>query len=211
MRVRRDKKRIVILCEGDTEINAIRYFIAPHWQKDGFKEIGLHTINLNGKLGDIAKLTPRYAQENKVVAVFTLVDLYGTNQVQHSRDDELAQKIVNVQNWLQKGLLAKIRKKFHPHVSVHEIEAWLLAEGNCLAKRLNDKTIQPDPQAETRNFENPPSRRLQALFKSRSKNYLKIQDGTALFQDADFETVYTSCPYFKAFYDDLKVVAEANL
>jgi hypothetical protein len=109
-------------------------------------------------------------------------------------------------------LSAKTRQKFRPHLSVHEVEAWLLADGLCLAKRLNDQTIQPDPYAETRNFENPPSRRLQTLFqKTRSKSYLKIQDSTVLFQDADFATVYASCPYFKAFYDELKAVAEANL
>jgi len=211
-RNRRLKKRIVILCEGDTEENAIKYFVWPQWQKDGFGEIGLPTINLKAQLEKI----PRYAQNNakkeEVLAVFTLIDLYGMDRVRHRKDDDLSHKVARVQKWLRKGLSTKIRQKFHPHLSVHEVEAWLLADGRCLVKRLNDKSIKPDPQAEKRNFENPPSSRLKSLFKKyKREGYTKIVDGVALFQDADFETVYATCHYFRDFYDDLKAVAKANL
>jgi hypothetical protein len=211
-RNRRLKKRIVILCEGDTEESAIKYFVWRQWQKDGFGEIGLSTVNLKAQFEKISRYAQNNAKKDEVLAVFTLIDLYGMDRVRHRKDDGLSHKVVRVQKWLRKGLSAKTRQKFRPHLSVHEVEAWLLADGLCLAKRLNDQTIQPDPYAETRNFENPPSRRLQTLFqKTRSKSYLKIQDNTVLFQDADFATVYASCPYFKAFYDELKAVAEANL
>ena len=211
-RGRQQKKRIIILCEGDTEENAIRYFVWRQWQKDGFGEIGLPTINLRAQFEKVSRFTQNNAKKEEVLAVFTLIDLYGMNRVRHSKDDDLPHKVARVQRWLQKGLSAKIRQKFHPHVSVHEVEAWLLADGHCLARRLKDKNIEPDPQAEQRNFENPPSSRLKSLFKKyKREGYAKIEDGIPLFQDAEFDTVYASCSYFKAFYDDLKAVAEANL
>ena len=98
---------------------------------------------------------------------------------------------------------------FFPHASVHETEAWILAEGTALAKRLRDPGIRPEPDAELRNFHNPPSKRINDLFLSRrSKDrYHKIVDGGPLFAALQFEPVYRSCRYFRAFYDELKTVA----
>jgi hypothetical protein len=102
---------------------------------------------------------------------------------------------------------------FYPHVSVHEVEAWLLAEGECLAKRLKDAKIQPNPNAETLNFDNPPSKRIDNLFKHHRYNdgYHKINDGIALFKCLQFGSVYKTCQYFREFYDELKTVGQVVL
>ena len=211
-RSQRNKQRIVILCEGDTEENAVRYFIWRQWEVDGLTEIGLHTINLDSKLENVTKYARRYLNESGIVAVFTLVDLYGMNRVQHNAGDDLATKVNQVKQWLEEDLPPEMSERFHSHVSVHEVEAWLLADGHCLAKRLNEKNIKPDPNAETRNFENPPSRRLKELFKKHGRyDYYKLKDGVPLFKDAKFDTVYKSCSYFRAFYDGLKTTAQAHL
>lgn len=212
MRPSRKKQEIVILCEGSTEEYAIRYFVRRQWEVDGFTPMGLHTIDLRGKVENVAKYARLYAREEQVTAVFTLIDLYGTKQIKYDPRDDLAQKVTRAKTWLQQGISPDISSKFYPHFSVHEVEAWLLADGRCLANRLKNETIQPDPQAETRNFENPPSRRLQTLFKQhKPTGYSKIQDGIPLFQHVTFETVYASCVYFRTFYDDLKQVAQHHL
>lgn len=209
MKPSRKKQEIVILCEGETEEYAIRYFVRRQWEAAGLSQMGLRTIDLKGKLENIAKYARLYTKESQVTAVFTLVDLYGTKQIKHHPHDDLTQKVARAKTWLQQGFSSDVVKRFYPHLSVPEVEAWLLADGRCLAKRLKDNTIQPDPQAETRNFENPPSHRLQTLFKQyKPSGYSKIQDSIPLFQDVSFETVYTSCIYFRAFYDDLKQVAQ---
>ncbi len=202
-----------MLCEGDTEEIAIRHFVRRQWEADSLSAVGLHPINLNGKLEDIFDYAPRYARDAQVVAVFALVDLYGMNRVKHDDLDDLDAKVARVTRWLNDGLPAGLRQCLHPHVSVHEVEAWLLAEGKCLALRLRDNSIEPDPQAEVRNFLEPPSRRLDALFKSHRQGdgYRKIKDGTPLWKCADFAIVYKMCRYFRLFYDDLKAVAQETL
>jgi len=206
-------RRIVILCEGDTEEIAIKYFIRRQWEADNLRAIGLHPINLNGKLEDVFAYVPRYRRDSQVIAVFTLIDLYGMNRVQHGLQDGLADKVARVKTWLRNDFEADYGDFFYPHVSVHEVETWLLAEGECLAKRLKDAKIQPNPNAEAQNFDNPPSRRIDNLFKHHRRNdgYHKINDGIALFKCLQFEPVFKSCQYFREFYNGLKSVAQSVL
>lgn len=75
------------------------------------------------------------------------------------------------------------------------------------ATRLNDPGIEPDPDAELKGFQNPPSERLNKLFlRIKSRRYNKVRDGTPLFSEMEFTPVYNSCRYFRGFYDDLTAV-----
>ncbi len=206
-------RRIVILCEGDTEEIAVKHFIHRQWDAEGLRAIGLHPINIGGKLEDVFAYVPRYRRDPQVIAVFTLVDLYGMNRVQHDSQDTLADKVARVKAWLRGNLGSVYTDFFYPHVSVHEVEAWLLAEGECLAKRLKDAKIQPNPNAEIQNFDNHPSKRIDNLFKLHRHNdgYHKINDGTALFKCLTFGSVYKTCQYFREFYDELRSVGRAIL
>ena len=197
-----------MLCEGDTEELALRHFLARQWASDGLRSVGLKAINADGKPEKIAKFAKGYLNEQEVLAVFTLIDLKGMNKVVHQPHDSLETKIGRVRDWLRGQVNHPRADDFFPHVCVHETEAWILAEGNALAKRLNDKRIQPDPNAELKNFENPPSDRLNRLFlRIRKRRYNKIIDGTPLFKAMEFQRVYTSCQHFREFYDDLRAVA----
>jgi len=206
-------RRIIILCEGDTEEIAVKHFIRRQWETDGLRTIGLHPINLNGKLEDVFAYVPRYRRDSQVIAVFTLIDLYGMNRVRHAPHDHLADKVVRVKSWLRGDLESSYPDFFYPHVSVHEVEAWLLAEGECLAKRLKDTKIQPNPNAETQNFDNHPSKRVDNLFKQhrRGDGYHKINDSATLFKTLRFEPVYKTCRYFREFYEELKSAGQAIL
>lgn len=201
-------RRIIILCEGDTEELAVKNFIAKQWRADQLHSTGLYPINLNGKLQDISKNTRLFLQDSGILAVFTMVDLAGMDRVNHSSNDHLDMKVKNVKHWLAKGITHQRHDDFHPHVCVHETEAWILAEGVALKERLGDSNIQPDPMAEKKNFLDPPSKRINTLFlKNRGNRYRKIRDGRPLFANLQFEPVYNSCPYFRKFQDDLKRVA----
>jgi hypothetical protein len=200
-------RRIVVLCEGDTEELATRHFITRQWQTDGLSAIGLHTVNLSAKLQDVSVKTSLYLDETNVLAVFTLVDLYGMDRVVHQADDELEAKVARVKSWFLGGIEHARKANFHPHVCVHETEAWMLAEGAALRRRLDDAGIKPDPQAEIKNFQSPPQRRLNELFLRQKKDrYHKIRDGRPLLAALEFDVVYKSCRYFRAFYDDLRSV-----
>lgn len=200
--------RIVILCEGDTEELAVRHFIARQWNYEALNAVGLHTINLRGRLQDVPARACMFLDETEVLGVFTLVDLYGMDRVTHNSGDELDEKVRRVSNWFATALQHRRSAVFFPHLSVHDTEALILAEGAALARRLRDSGIRPDPNAELKNFGQPPQKLIHDLFVSRKGDrYHKIKDGTPLFASLEFDPVYRTCRYFRAFYDALKDLA----
>ncbi len=173
---------------------------------DGLGSVGLQCINLRGKSQNAGKFAARYLDE-EVLAVFTLVDLQGMTRVVHHPQDDIEVKTQRVREWLRAQVNHARADQFFPHLCVHQTEAWILAEAHALAARLNDPGIEPDPSAEFKNFENPPSRRLNELFlRIKSRRYNKRSDGRPLFAAMQFAPVYDSCRYFRAFYDNLRAV-----
>lgn len=201
--------RIVVLCEGDTEEFAVRHFIARQWRSDGFQSVGLDTRNLDGKLQNAGKFAVRYLDDQEILAVLTLIDLQGNTRIVHRSEDEIEMKVERAREWLRVQVNHVRAHRFFPHVCVHQTEAWILAEGHALAGRLRDVEIPADPHAESKNFQNPPSKRLNDLFlRSRlSRRYNKAIDGAPLFAAMQFEPVYNSCRYFREFYEDLRSAA----
>lgn len=187
----------------------MRYFVRRRWQDDGLASVGLRPVNLFGKLEDASSFAAGYLDDQQVLSVFTLIDLAGMNRVRHRLNDALEVKVERVRDWLRARLIHPRQADFHPHVSVHEVEAWILAEGVALSQRLRDPSIAPDPKAEVKDFQNPPSKQISELFlRSKEKRrYQKIEDGERLFSRMEFQTVYDSCQYFRKFYDDLKAAA----
>jgi len=203
--------RIVLLCEGDSEEIAVKHFLRPQLDAVGLKAIGLRPINLNAKIEDIFAMTPRFRRDRDVFAVFTLIDLYGLNRAPSPANATVGEKVEAARAWLRKGASDVDPDFFHPHLAVHDLEAWLLAEGKALTKRLRHE-IDPDPRAEERDFDRPPNKRVNDLFlKHRDDGYRKTVDGPPLYKNLAFDPVYKSCPYFRDFYDDLKAVAERAL
>lgn len=201
-------RRIVVLCEGDTEELAIRHFVGRQWRVEGLENVGLKPVNLNGKLENAGKFAEDYLDDREVLSVFALIDLLRMNRVRHRANDPLDVKVGRVRDWLRDRVIHPRRSNFLPHVSVHEVEAWILAEGTALSQRLRDPGIEPDSQAEERNFERPPSERINELFlRHRKTRYRKTIDGQPLFAKMSFKAVYESCPYFHRFYDDLRAAA----
>lgn len=203
-------RRIVVLCEGKTEGLAVQHFVTRQWVADGLASVGLDRVDLRGHLDKVRVFARNYLDEQNVLAVFTLVDLQGMALVSHPPNDELDAMVRRVQDWLRNEVHQHDRAAdFFPHVSVHQVEAWILAEGTALSERLRDPSVEPDPEAESKNFQNPPSERMNSLFrKSKLKRrYQKIEDGEPLFSKMEFQPVYESCRYFKKFYDDLKTAA----
>lgn len=206
----RSPRRIVMLCEGATEVLATRHFLRRQLHSDGLASIGLHPIDLEGKLEDVFDKVPRFRQDRGVVGVFTLIDLAGMRRVQHAPDASLDDKVAAVRGWLVDGVRGAAQGFFHPHVCVHELEAWFLAEGHALGRRIRSSRLEPDPHAEQRNLGHPPSRRVNDLFhKHRRRSYHKTRDARPILNDLSHAAIYKHCKYYREFYDDLTSVARA--
>lgn len=205
-------RRIVLLCEGETETLATQRFLRPQFEVDGLKPIALHPINLKGKLGDIGDYTLRYRTDRRVAAVFTMIDLYGMKLPTFSPGTSLENKVSTARAWLREQIRDVDPDFFHPHVCVHELEAWFLAEGKALGKRLKHPKLRPDRQSERKNFENPPTKRVNELFRKHLKHeYRKIADGGPLLSELSHDAVIEACEYYREFYEDLTAVARGAL
>jgi hypothetical protein len=208
----RTARRIVVLCEGDSEELASKYFLRRQLDQAGLKPVGLHPVNLFAKLEDVFVKTRKFHADTRVLAVFTLIDLYGMNRVNHRPEATLDEKVTTVRDWLRSGVQDIDPEFFHPHVSVHDLEAWFLAEGRSLGKRIGLATLRPDPHAETRDFEKPPKRHVNELFiRHRNRGYDEVRDGTPMFRDLEHAPVYETCRHYRALYDDLVDVASRAL
>lgn len=204
-------RKIVLLCEGSTEEFAVRHFLRPRLDKDGLGHVGLRTINLEAKFEDIFDLVPGFLKTPEVRAVFTLVDLYGLNRVPFPANATVTQKVAAARNWLRSRTTGVEADFFHPHLAVHDIEAWLLAEGASLSKRLGH-TVKARGNAESIDFDKPPKIVVNELFQLHRKNsYRETIDGPLLYAKLDFDSVYKTCPYFRELYDDLKSIAASAL
>lgn len=204
--------QIVVLCEGDTEVWAVRGLLKRHLQSEGLTHVSLKPINLRGKLEDVDPFVERYERELKVAAAFTLIDLYGMGRVRHGPGDSLDTKVARVLEWLNANVSGIAPGFFHPHVAVHEIEAWILAEGASLARRLKTSAVGPDPDAERKDFENPPKRRLNEMFRRYlHRRYEENRDGKALFEVMATGALYGTCHYYRVLYDDLARTARTMI
>jgi hypothetical protein len=196
----------VILCEGDTEELAVNNFVRRQWREEKRESIGLKPVNLNGKLEDAGGFARNYLEDEEVLSAFTLIDLLRMNRVTYQANDPIEGKVARVRAWLRDRLIHPRQNDFFPHVSVHEVEAWILAEGTALSQRVG-AIIAPDEKAEERNSQRSPAQRINELFLRQKKTrYRKTIDGKWLFAKMSFKPVYDSCPYFQKFYDDLRSV-----
>ena len=217
-RYRRKKRRIIILCEGDTEVAAVDKFIKPYWQNnDQLKNVGLKAVNLSANYDKIRNYVDKYSSEHHTVAVFTLIDLYGFNRVDFSRMDDYSEKHIKAKEWICKE--CEEQRKLHVHFSVHETEALFYASNDILCSYLGF-SIPISTKPEEINFEKSPSKRLNGLFvKHKKRRYNKgggfTDDDTRLFEKMAEENVLEDicgkCPYFRSFINDLENTAKRFL
>jgi hypothetical protein len=172
----------------------------------GLSHVGLLPIDLRGRLQDVAPKANRFLDEPGVLAVLTLIDVHGFDRVDLSAVDSLDEQVQRVRDWQRKQIT---REDFFPWACVHQTEAWILAEGSALGKRLGNSNIRADASAELRDLFRPPTTILNDYFMREKKDrYHKIRDGRPLFSQMKFDPVYENCRYFRAFFDELRGVAE---
>lgn len=207
--------RVVLLVEGWTE-KELPTFLKRWLDPQLPQPIGLHAVRLAGAshyLGNVAKRTRSHlTNDEDAIAVFGLLDLYGL-QFDYPKHADRDQKI----NWARAQIVNRVdpalRPKFRQHFAVHEIEAWLLADPRLFPTiKLPDKCARP----EEINFNEPPSKLLDRLFKEREnrrryRGYDKITMASNLFPQLDPTLVYQKCPNFKLMMDEMLNMARQAL
>ena len=95
--------------------------------------------------------------------------------------------------------------RFHPHVALHDFEAWLLPYWASIQKLAGHNKCAPAGNPETINHNNPPAYRIKEIFeigKSRD-SYVKPRDAGRILSKNDLAVAVAECPELKAFMNTI--------
>jgi hypothetical protein len=203
--------KFVLLVEGYTEQKAIPAFLKRWLDPRLSQRVGIQIVRFEGwpelvdDMRDRALMYLESPGSTEIIAVIALLDLYGpTIYPDHldSAEERLA--------WATKEFESRVgRDRFKVFFAVHEVEAWLLSNPELfptpIRKALPAKTVRP----ETVNFDEPPAKLLQRLYRDRSgRTYKKVTNGKALFDQLDPQAVYDKCPHFRQMMEDMLQLAK---
>lgn len=100
--------------------------------------------------------------------------------------------------------------RFRHFFAVHEIEAWLLSEPMLFPAEVRTGFPGTVDQPETVNFDEPPAKLLERLYKDRLKQtYKKVTHGKELFDKLDPDTAHARCPRLRELLDEMLKLAKA--
>ncbi len=205
--------RFVFFVEGHTEKEILGPFLRRWLNSRLDQRVGIKTVNFEGwhrlveDMPRKAKMYLEASDSGELIALITLLDLYGPDFYPHSStsvDDRV--------QWATKHLENKVKSdKFRVFFAVHETEAWLFSQPQLFPTEVQQAL--PNGKPEGINFDTPPSKCLNNIYLNKLKRkYRKVTDGKNLFTNLDPEVAYGQCPYLKQMLDEmLRMAKESGL
>jgi hypothetical protein len=199
--------KFVLFVKGHTEHRVLNAFLKRWLDPRLPQPVGISTVRFEGfhaLLKDLPIKVPMYLKKEDVIAVISLIDLYGPTYPE-------SLKTVNARiKWATERLSKGFDPQRYRHFfAVHETEAWLFSEPSIFEGPVkNDlgKLKQPPEKVDSNK---PPSKRLHDLYlKHLGKGYKKVSDGAVLFRKLNPEAVYHKCPRFKEMLDTMLAMAQ---
>lgn len=217
-------KRIIIICEGQTEQEFCHDVLYPHFLSLGIV-IETPTIKKN-KGGIVSWAALKYQiettlKQDSTATVTTLIDFYGIHanhefpqwqEVQGHNDKSQAMEL------MEKAMLQDIdpalSHRFLPYIQLHEFEALLFCDLGVLNNGFdkNDFKDYAYLKQTMEAYENPedinnssltaPSKRLHRIFKS----YNKVLHGPLITETIGLPKLRAKCPRFGAWISKLERV-----
>lgn len=202
--------KIVLFVEGHTEKKALPEFLKLWLDSKLSARIGIKTVRFEGwseYYRDIAKkvhlnLSGRAGAD--VVGAVGLLDLYGPTFYPKDKS-AAADRYAWAKDHLEKAVN---HPQFRQHFAIHETEAWLLSDPTILPRPVAAALPGRAAKPETVNFDEPPAKLLERLYKEKlHKGYKKVIDGANLFADLKPEVAYGKCPSLQRLMDDMLQLA----
>lgn len=160
----------------------------------------ISTLRYDGRIPKADKL--RRIVENLLAdrrsaadAVIALTDVYtGKNDFADAADARARMKM-----WV--GNVAT----FFPHAAQHDFEAWLLPYWDDIKRSVRGNRSSPGDNPEAVDHNNPPSKRLDELYRTsgKKKHYVKERDARAILKGKDLMVAINACPELKAFVNTI--------
>jgi hypothetical protein len=202
--------KFILFVEGHTE-KVLPKFLKKWLDPKLAKPVGIKTVRFEG-WPELIKDTPLKAKmylhdpkQDDIIAVISLLDLYGPTIYPKNLTDPEKRY-----DWAKKHIEAKVnQKKFFQFFAVHEVEAWLLSQPEIFSSKIREAFPKKIQNPEKVNFDEPPAKMLEALYKKQTKrSYKKIVNGKELFGKLNPEIVYDKCHRFKELMDTMLVLAK---
>jgi hypothetical protein len=143
---------------------------------------------------------------DEIVAVIGLLDLYGP-QFYPGHLTSASERY----EWAVRHIQREVgRDGFRMFFAVHEYEAWLLSEPTILPAQVRSAIPGRAEQPETVNFDEPPAKLLDRIYKARLKRTYKTTTyGKELFARLDPAVAVQKCPYLKSMLEEMLRLARA--
>lgn len=192
--------RIAILVEGATEQAfkaKLREFLSARLPVGQMPRLDM--VPCDGRIPTGEKLRRLVSQllsgKSAADAVIALTDVYtGTQEFADALDAKR-----KMAAWVGG------EPRFHPHVALHDFEAWLLPYWADIQRLAGSNRAAPGAWPETVNHGKPPAYHLKEVFRSGSKGkaYVKPRDAARILKDNDLAVAANACPELKAFLNTI--------
>ena len=202
--------KFVLFVEGYTEEKALPSFLKRWLDPRLGKPVGIQTVRFDG-WAEMVRDSPKRAKDylntpkGDVIAVIALLDLYGLRLPYPHGTETAAQKIA----WATADLEHKVGDtRFRQFFAVHETEAWLLSQPSVFPSEIARSLYSKAQTTETVNFDEPPAKLLERLYKSETgRGYKKVTQAGNLFSKLNPETACAKCPQLQALLNTLLELA----
>lgn len=202
--------KFILFVEGYTEDKALPQFLKKWLDHRLPNPVGIQTVRFEGWQALVkdapqkAKLFLNSPQKANIVAVISLLDLYGPTFYPTNCIDSKARY-----EWGKQHIEKMVdQPEFFQFFAVHEVEAWLLSAPNIFPVVIRDAFPSKIKHPETINSTEPPAKLLDRLYKQHTqKTYKKVVNGKSLFAKLDPDMAYQHCPALKELLDKMLALA----
>jgi len=204
--------RFVLFVEGETE-KALPSFLKRWLDPQLPQRVGIQTVRFTGwaeqtrEVGNRARMYLNSREAEEIIAVVSLLDLYGPFYPPHLNDAEERYQ------WGKDDIEKEVgHAKFRHFFAVHETEAWLLSQPELFPANVRGGFPGRIDQPETVNFNEPPSHLLNRLYRDKlRRTYKKTVNGKELFDRLDPAIARGKCPRLKELLDEMLRLAKVAM
>jgi hypothetical protein len=215
-------KRIIIICEGQTEAEFCKVILTPYFQsKDIYIQTPLIKKSKGGivKWEELKKQISKHLQIDKTAFVTTFIDYYGINEKHVFPNWEEANAEPNKNkrmNTLESAMLLEIDDKFRhrylPYIQLHEFEGLLFNDIAIFYSQIPPQEIigkqeliesfqnYPNPELINEGKETAPSKRLDRII----AGYDKIVYGSILAEEIGLIKIREKSPRFNDWIENME-------
>lgn len=221
-------KRIIIICEGETEKEFCNTVLTPYFaKKDVFIQPPLIKKSMGGivKWPELKKQITLHLTNDSTAYVTTLIDYYGLynkhnfplwNEAESEPNKNKRMEILEC--GMYESIDGSLRFRFIPYIQLHEFEGLLFSDIDVFSEQIpKNELIGYDELTNTiEQFENPemindnretsPSHRLKRII----MGYNKIVYGNILAEAIGLEKIKSKSPRFNDWINKLEESLNSN-